>query len=101
MLASFTLQNYKENIEIQNYYKIFGFNSQNITSFLDFTLIYTLVGAYGPEVQRKAEWLLDWGMYDYCGTDMHSIEQMRMFLNSEISKKKVKKVKLISDCQVL
>ena len=61
----------------------------------------SLVGAYGPEVQRKAEWLLDWGMYDYCGTDMHSIEQMRMFLNSEISKKKVKKVKLISDCQVL
>ena len=52
----------------------------------------SLVGAYGPEVQRKAEWLLKENMYDYCGTDTHSVEQVRMFLNSEISKKAAKLV---------
>ena len=61
----------------------------------------SLVGAYGPEVRRKADWLLKEDMYDYCGTDTHSIDQVRMFLNSEISKKIVKKVKLISDNQRL
>ena len=61
----------------------------------------SLVGAYGPEVQRKAEWLLKEGMYDHCGTDTHSIDQMRMFLNSEISKKTVKKVKQIAENQEL
>jgi tyrosine-protein phosphatase YwqE len=61
----------------------------------------SLVGAYGPMVQRKAEWLLKENLYDYCGTDTHSIDQMRMFLNSEISKKTAKKVKRISDSQKL
>ena len=61
----------------------------------------SIVGAYGPEVQHKAEWLLKEDMYDYCGTDTHSIGQVRMFLNSEISKKIVKKVKQISDSQEL
>lgn len=55
----------------------------------------SIVGAYGPEVQRKAEWLLKEGMYDCCGTDIHSISQVEMFLNSEISKKAVKMVKKI------
>lgn len=61
----------------------------------------SLVGAYGPDVQRKAEWLLKQGMYDYCGTDTHSIEQVNYFLNSEISKKKVKRVKQIAENQEL
>ena len=61
----------------------------------------SLVGAYGPEVFRKAEWLLKENMYDYCGSDTHSIDQMDRFLNSVISKKKVKKVKQIIDKQVL
>lgn len=51
----------------------------------------SLVGAYGPLVQRKAEWLLKEGMYDYSGTDTHSAVQMEMFLNSMISKKMVKR----------
>ena len=51
----------------------------------------SLVGAYGPMVQRKAEWLLKEGMYDYSGTDTHSAVQMEMFLNSMISKKMVKR----------
>ena len=57
----------------------------------------SLVGAYGPMVQRKAEWLLKEGMYDYSGTDTHSAVQMEMFLNSMISKKMVKKAKAISN----
>lgn len=55
----------------------------------------SLVGAYGPEVQDKAEKLLDKGMYDYCGTDTHSMRFFEYFLNSKISKKTVRKVKAI------
>ena len=40
-------------------------------------------------------------MYDYCGTDTHSIEQMEYFLNSEISKKVVKRVKQVAERQSL
>lgn len=61
----------------------------------------SLVGAYGPEVQWKAEWLLKEGMYDYCGTDTHSINQLDMFLNSVMSKKIVKTVKKIAEAQEL
>ena len=50
----------------------------------------SLVGAYGPDVQRKAEWLLKERMYDYCGSDTHSISQVDHFLNSVISKKTLK-----------
>ena len=53
----------------------------------------SLVGAYSPDVQRKAEWLLKENMYDFCGTDTHSIDQVGLFMNSLISKKMVKKVK--------
>ena len=55
----------------------------------------SLVGAYGPEVQWKAEQLLEKGMYDYCGTDTHSMRFVEYFLNSKISKKTVKKVQAI------
>lgn len=55
----------------------------------------SLVGAYGPEVQWKAEKLLEKGMYDYCGTDTHSIRFVEYFLNSKISKKIVKRVRAI------
>lgn len=57
----------------------------------------SLVGAYGPEAQWKAEKLLDKGMYDYCGTDTHSIRFAEYFLNSKISKKTVKKVQAITN----
>lgn len=57
--------------------------------------IPSLIGAYGPEVQRKAEKLLNRGMYDYCGTDTHSLRFVEYFLNSEISKKTVRKVQQI------
>ena len=61
----------------------------------------SLVGAYGPEVQKKAEMLLDREMYDYCGTDTHSMRFVEYFLNSKISKKTVKKVLQIAGRQEL
>ncbi len=56
----------------------------------------SLVGAYGPDVQYKAEWLLQKNMYDYCGTDTHSQEQAELFLDGIISQKVVKKVRRIN-----
>ena len=55
----------------------------------------SVVGAYGPDVQRKAEWLLKENMYDFCGTDTHSVEQVGLLLNSLISKKTVKRIQAI------
>ena len=63
--------------------------------------VASLVGAYGPEVQWKAEKLLDKGMYDYCGTDTHSMRFVEFFLNSKITKKTVKKVQEIAFQQEL
>ena len=57
----------------------------------------SLVGAYGQEVQAKARKLLDRGMYDCCGTDTHSAEQMDCFLESMISKKTVKAIRRIAE----
>ena len=52
----------------------------------------SLVGAYGPDVQYKAERLLDREMYDYCGTDTHSIQSVEYFLSRRISRKTVNKL---------
>lgn len=59
--------------------------------------IPSLIGAYGPGVQWKAERLLEKGMYDYCGTDTHSMRFVEYFLNSKISKKTLKKVRQVID----
>ena len=61
----------------------------------------SLVGAYGPEVERKAEMLLERDMYDYCGSDTHSMRFVEYFLNSKISKKTVTKVRRIVETQEL
>lgn len=61
----------------------------------------SLVGAYGCEVQHKAEDLLNQGMYDCCGSDTHSLDQVEVFLDSMISKKTVGMVKRLSDQQYL
>ena len=61
----------------------------------------SLVGAYGPEVMAKARKLLERGMYDYCGSDTHSMKHTSFFLNSEISKKDVKRVRRLAEAQEL
>ena len=63
--------------------------------------ISSLVGAYGPMVQKKAETLLNKGFYDYCGTDTHSIDSAEIFLESKISKNTVKKVQQIVINEIL
>jgi tyrosine-protein phosphatase YwqE len=57
--------------------------------------IASLVGAYGPEVQKKAEWLLGKEMYDCCGTDTHSLDFVEDFLDGSIKKKTVAAVRRI------
>lgn len=61
----------------------------------------SLTGAYGPEVAKKAEMLLDKNMYDCCGTDTHALRFAEYFINSKIAKKTVKKVQEISERQEL
>ena len=61
----------------------------------------SLVMAYGPDVLRKAEWLLNENMYEYCGSDTHSINHVDLFLSSIISKKIAKKVRKIAERQEL
>lgn len=57
----------------------------------------SLVGAYGPVVQKKARLLLEEGMYDYCGTDTHSLSSAELFLDSLINKKTVERVRRIHE----
>ena len=52
----------------------------------------SLVGAYGVEAQHKAEWLLNQGMYDCCGTDIHSISHLDYFLSGMIKKKTIRQL---------
>lgn len=59
----------------------------------------SLLGAYGLEVQRKAERLLSKGMYDCCGTDTHMREFVEIFLNSKIQKRIALAVKRIIETQ--
>lgn len=61
----------------------------------------SLVGAYGLEVQRKAERLLNKGMYDFCGTDTHTRKFAEIFLNSKLKKKIALVVKRIIEAQQL
>lgn len=47
--------------------------------------LFSLVGAYGTEVRKKAEWLLKNGFYDLTGSDTHRLA----VLESTIYKQKV------------
>lgn len=44
--------------------------------------LFSLYGIYGKEAQKKAHRLLKAGMYDYTGTDLHSIEILKVVLQS-------------------
>ena len=47
--------------------------------------LFSLVGAYGTEVRKKAEWLLKNGFYDLTGSDTHGLA----VLESTIYKQKI------------
>lgn len=57
----------------------------------------SLVGAYGPAVRRKAESLLDRGMYDCCGTDTHSRDFAEGFLDGRIRRKTAAAVRRVTE----
>ena len=57
----------------------------------------SLVGVYGIVVQKKAKFLLEEGLYDYCGTDTHSLSSAELFLDSLINKKTVDRIKRINE----
>ena len=49
--------------------------------------ITSLIGAYGPDVKAKAEKLLQAGMYNYSGTDLHRLSSLEHLLDAEVHKK--------------
>lgn len=46
--------------------------------------LFSLVGMYGKGTQHVAQELLKRGMYDFVGTDIHSISILDMFLNASL-----------------
>ena len=63
--------------------------------------IPSLIGAYGQEVQRRAERLLSKGMYDCCGTDTHTLKFAEDYVNSFIQKRTVMAIRQIIDKQFI
>lgn len=49
--------------------------------------ITSLIGAYGSEVKAKAEKLLQAGMYEYSGTDLHRLSSLEHLLAADVHKK--------------
>jgi tyrosine-protein phosphatase YwqE len=48
--------------------------------------IPSLIGSYGPEVKSKAEHLLEAGMYNYSGTDLHRLSSLEHLLEADLKK---------------
>ena len=46
--------------------------------------LFSLVGMYGKGTQHVAQELLKRGMYDFVGTDIHTISILDMFLNASL-----------------
>ena len=46
--------------------------------------LFSFMGLYGKEVQKKANVLQKAGMYDYVGTDLHRLEILRSYLVGNI-----------------
>lgn len=49
--------------------------------------LFSLVGYYGMEVKKKAEWLLKNAMYNLIGTDIHAVEYLDEPIRQKISRK--------------
>ena len=68
-------------MDFKRYEQLKGMNVEfqlNITS---------LIGAYGSEPKAKAEKMLQAGMYDYSGTDLHRLSSLEHLLDAELRKK--------------
>ena len=44
----------------------------------------SLAGAYGPEAEKKARWLLKKNFYNYAGSDLHSLRNLE-FWNAKVN----------------
>ena len=54
--------------------------------------IPSLYGAYGPEVQVKAEKLLNEGFYDLCATDLHRESSFLHMLEIKLKSKTIARI---------
>lgn len=54
--------------------------------------LFSLAGYYGSTAREKAEWLLQNGMYNICGTDIHSIEYLDQTIRQKMSHKIVRQL---------
>ena len=57
--------------------------------------IPSLAGVYGPEVQKKAFWLLNDNMYSVAGSDAHCPRAIEVVKNLSIDKSTYNKIKNI------
>ena len=83
-------------------YGFYGLESEEIEVFkgMDTSLqlnILSLGGFYGPEAKDKAEYMLEHGMYDYLGTDLHSLSQIEQLNAVRIRKKHVPAIERLLD----
>ena len=59
----------------------------------------SLIGFYGQEAKKKAEWLINRGYYDATGYDLHSARALEFILKGEISKKSLKQLQSVINNQ--
>ena len=59
----------------------------------------SLIGFYGQEAKKKAEWLINRGYYDTTGYDLHSARALEFILKGEISKKSLKQLQSVINNQ--
>ena len=52
----------------------------------------SLAGGYGPAVKKKAHWLLNNGLYNVAGTDLHSQESISLITKCKLSKQHIEQV---------
>ena len=60
----------------------------------------SLLGYYGPEINKKSsEWLTK-GMYDFLGTDAHNEQHLKLLKNLKLSKKQFSAWKKVCESQL-
>lgn len=52
--------------------------------------LFSLLGGYGKEAKKRAEYLLENNYYSYSGTDIHNLEYFKDMIDRKILKGKVK-----------
>lgn len=57
----------------------------------------SLTGMYGDSAKKNAKMLLKHGMYDFCGTDTHTLRSADFFLNYKIKKKTIQALRKLSE----